>query len=130
MIKVVCETCGGRPSLTCAHDLAQHLGHQVSIATDGKIPVVINQPNTFVINEEELREHPPSPINVKLRMPASPFGPARRPLSWRWNRPPAGGVTGIWREPEDPRCSDCPGVGKGCCVDGFDTEAYAREMGL
>lgn len=106
-VRIVCEDCGGRSALDCYHDLAQHIGHTV----------------TFTIRDGESRERSPEPLRVLLRTGS------RRPLSWRWDRPPADGVTGLWQEPEDPRCSDCPGVGKGCCVDGFDAEAYAREMG-
>jgi hypothetical protein len=35
-ISVVCEECGGRPSLTCAHDLAQHIGHAVVLTEGGE----------------------------------------------------------------------------------------------
>jgi hypothetical protein len=38
-IRVVCEECGGRPSLTCAHDLAQHIGHAVVLTEGGGRPV-------------------------------------------------------------------------------------------
>jgi hypothetical protein len=38
-IRVVCEECGGRPALTCAHDLAQHIGHAVVLTEGGGRPV-------------------------------------------------------------------------------------------
>lgn len=30
-VRIVCEECGGRPTLDCEHDLAEHIGHRVVV---------------------------------------------------------------------------------------------------
>jgi hypothetical protein len=41
-IRIVCEDCGGRPSVLCDHDwaadIAEHIGHRVSVIRDNQTP--------------------------------------------------------------------------------------------